>query len=836
MRCTPSHLSLPYLAVGIFLQTTLAVCLIVPDLLLVTRASRPFSQALVAREAVADYASLQSDSPLAFIDDATFWSNNSWRIIIAAAIVAIQSLLIIGLLVERRQKRMAAKALARSEERYRNVVEAQTDLICRYLPDTTLIFVNDAYCKYFGKTHEELIGSKFISLIPEVAREASLQHIESLISNPRTEAHEHEVIRPDGSVGWHQWLDHVISDGRKIELQGIGRDITDRKRAEQALISSEEFNRQIVQSSSDCVKVLDLEGNLIFMSERGQRLLEIDDIDDFIGTSWIEFWQAEDRQLAREAVIDAREVGLGAFRGFSKTLKNTPRWWHTVITPMHGANGKVDRLLAVSRDVTERELAVQAMQESEERFGKAFRANPQPMALTTLHGGTYIDVNDSFLKMSGYEREEVIGRTTDELRVYETPEMRSIFLVNPLIRSGSVRNLEMKFRRKTGEFRVLLSSAELLELNGDSCILVASSDISERKALEENLRLSEREFSTLVQNSPDVIARLDRNLRYIYISPSVERITGVPVEEFTGKKPRELSPEVYDPVDFESYCLAAIAKRKTITREVDYRGKKYWTRIIPEFSSEGFVESLMTITEDVTDRVRSEQELARLTVRLLNLQDEERRRIARELHDGSAQNLFAVSVNLAKLSQLNSDSEESRQLTAECQSLCDQSLQEIRTLSYLLHPPLLDQAGLVSALQWYVEGFTKRSGIYVDVYAQQVGRLPAEVEMAFFRIVQEALTNVRRHSSSETASIRLEKNLSEVILEIRDQGLGLAASNGQPSSNVLISVGVGIPGMRQRLTQLGGTLDITSSERGTTISAVVPLRNGVDHVTNTSGR
>jgi PAS domain S-box-containing protein len=414
--------------------------------------------------------------------------------------------------------------------------------------------------------------------------------------------------------------------------------------------------------------------------------------------------------------------------------------------------------------------------------------------------------------------------------------MRSVFLVNPLIRTGSVRNLEMKFRRKTGEFRVLLSSAELLELNGYACILVASSDISERKALEENLRLSEREFSTLVQNSPDVIARLDRELRYIYISPSVEKITGLAAEEFTGKTPRELSLPDYDWQGLETHCQAAITKRKTVNRAVDYRGKKYWTRIIPEFSSEGLVESLMTITEDVTDRIRSEQELAKLTVRLLNLQDEERRRIARELHDGSAQNLFAVSINLARLSQLNNDTEEFRQLTAECQSLCDQSLQEIRTLSYLLHPPLLDQAGLVSALHWYVEGFTKRSGIYVDVYAQQVGRLPAEVEMAFFRIVQEALTNVRRHSSSETASIRLEKKLSEIVLEIRDQGRGLVTSNGHEGSNGLISVGVGIPGMRQRLTQLGGTLDITSSERGTTISAVVPLRNGVDHVTHTSGR
>jgi signal transduction histidine kinase len=218
---------------------------------------------------------------------------------------------------------------------------------------------------------------------------------------------------------------------------------------------------------------------------------------------------------------------------------------------------------------------------------------------------------------------------------------------------------------------------------------------------------------------------------------------------------------------------------------------------------------------------------------LFNLQDEERRRIARELHDSTAQNLFAISVNLARLSQLRPGEDDAQQLIEECQSLGDQSLQEIRTLSYLLHPPLLDQAGLVSALQWYVEGFTKRSGIYVDLYAQPIGRLPSEIEMALFRVVQEALTNVRRHSASETANIRLVRKTDAVVLEIKDHGHGLSIAKHDPDSNGLISIGVGIPGMRQRLRQLGGKLEIASNNRGTTIFATVPL-NGVSHGKNSS--
>jgi PAS domain S-box-containing protein len=138
----------------------------------------------------------------------------------------------------------AEDALRASEERYREVLDSQTDLICRYLPDTTLTYVNEAYCRYFGRTREELIGRKFTDLIPEASREIARRHVDSLLENPRVEPDEHEVVRQDGTVGWHQWVDHAVRgrDGRIIEFQGIGRDITDRKRAEDA-------DRRIAQAS-----------------------------------------------------------------------------------------------------------------------------------------------------------------------------------------------------------------------------------------------------------------------------------------------------------------------------------------------------------------------------------------------------------------------------------------------------------------------------------------------------------------------------------------------------------------------------------------------------------
>jgi PAS domain S-box-containing protein len=164
----------------------------------------------------------------------TLWGQYRDGILAVAALVVLQSLLIVALLLQARRRRRAEESLKESEERYRNVVEAQTDLICRYLPDTTLTFVNDTYCGHFGRTRDELVGMKFIELIPEQERPAVLRYVKSIVASPRTESYEHQVVRADGSTGWQQWIDHAVRDanGQVIEVQGIGRDITELKRAE----------------------------------------------------------------------------------------------------------------------------------------------------------------------------------------------------------------------------------------------------------------------------------------------------------------------------------------------------------------------------------------------------------------------------------------------------------------------------------------------------------------------------------------------------------------------------------------------------------------------------
>jgi signal transduction histidine kinase len=220
--------------------------------------------------------------------------------------------------------------------------------------------------------------------------------------------------------------------------------------------------------------------------------------------------------------------------------------------------------------------------------------------------------------------------------------------------------------------------------------------------------------------------------------------------------------------------------------------------------------------------------LRELSARLLQLQDDERRRIARELHDSVGQTLAALAMNLSAVRLDFERMAKTVNALADSENLVRDMSSEVRTISHLLHPPLLDEAGLQSALRWYVDGFALRSKIDVDLdLPDDFDRLPRESETAIFRVVQECLTNIHRHSESPIARIRLRQRDDEVVVEIADKGKGIPpelkqdlASNGTP--------GVGIRGMRERIRQLGGTLEINSNDSGTVVTVHLPVSEASD--------
>jgi signal transduction histidine kinase len=246
-------------------------------------------------------------------------------------------------------------------------------------------------------------------------------------------------------------------------------------------------------------------------------------------------------------------------------------------------------------------------------------------------------------------------------------------------------------------------------------------------------------------------------------------------------------------------------------------------------------EALRKTHDDLEVRVRertaelatANEELGDLTARLLHLQDEERRRIARELHDSVGQSLAALSMNLSSLGADLERLAKAASTVSDSTDLVNDMTQDIRTISYLLHPPLLDEAGLASALKMYIQGFAERSKITVSLqFSDHFDRLPRDLETTIFRLVQESLTNIHRHSQSPAAEIRIARLENEVRIEVQDQGKGIPPEK-TPELLSNGTSGVGIRGMRERLRQLGGSLEITSegNGRGTVVVARVPLVN-----------
>jgi signal transduction histidine kinase len=229
---------------------------------------------------------------------------------------------------------------------------------------------------------------------------------------------------------------------------------------------------------------------------------------------------------------------------------------------------------------------------------------------------------------------------------------------------------------------------------------------------------------------------------------------------------------------------------------------------------------------EISERKEAQESLQELSGRLLRLRDEEQRRIARELHDSTVQIMGALAIDIEKIQQLVpvEGSPKIQKLLADSSDLVERATAELRTISYLLHPPILDDLGLDGALPWYAAGFSSRSGIQVSVDVQPgLGRLPLELELTLFRVVQEALTNVHRHSGSSTVDIDVARGANAITLQIVDHGRGMPPGTVELIRNGRAIVGVGIAGMRERVRQLGGSLEIESNHNGTLIRAILPL-------------
>jgi PAS domain S-box-containing protein len=368
--------------------------------------------------------------------------------------------------------------------------------------------------------------------------------------------------------------------------------------------------------------------------------------------------------------------------------------------------------------------------------------------------------------------------------------------------------------------------------------------LAELQSREESLRSAEAQFRQLANAMPQLALIADADGRFLWFNDGWYQYTGKTYEQLAGSGWQSLHdpnilPDVLKrwedcirrgvPFEMEFPLLAA-----------DGRFRWFLTRVTPVKNERQELTRWLGTSTDIhaqreaREMLRSNQErlesevanrtaaLRELSAKLMRAQDDERRRLARELHDSMGQYLAAMSMSLAALVADTPSIDKKR--SDDLQNIIQVCLSESRTLSHLLHPPLLDEIGLNSAMKWFVEEFGNRSGIRVTLTSECQTRLPTSVETMLFRVLQEALTNIHKHSGSATAEILLRTNHQTVVLEVSDQGKGMPKELLERAGNRGSVAGVGLAGMRERVWEVGGDFRVQSSSQGTSIRVSIPMK------------
>lgn len=517
-------------------------------------------------------------------------------------------------------------------------------------------------------------------------------------------------------------------------------------------------------------------------------------------------------------------------------------------------------VLAIMRDVTDHRLAEEAIRVSEEHFRTLIQDLHVGIVLLGPHAETLF-ANRAALRIFGFRGDQVLGNASSQ---FEMTSLREDGTEMPFPERSGPRAIATRLPvrgdvvgwRREGSNEVLWTLVDAVphftEQGEVANVILSISNITQRKKAEQELRASEERFRTLLENLHIAVILLGPNAEILFANRAAEEILGIPIESILGKTSDELGWTTLREDGTEiPFALRpgprAMATGKPVRNEViGWRRpgsqQVLWVlgEVVPLHNKEGKLERTVAAFSDITKRKEAEEALHQLSARLLRLQDEERRRLGRELHDSLAQSVMAVSLDLAQVARSSPlGNKRAKQSLSEARRVLREMSREIRTLSYLLHPPVLDELGLASAVKEYAQGFSERSGIALELDVQSdFARIPQETETALFRIVQESLANIQKHSGSSTAKIRLHANHEGVELEISDRGCGIASQSenenaGAPKASRL---GVGILGMRERTAQLGGALVVQSNASGTTVRATIPITCEASHAAPSHSR
>ena len=660
------------------------------------------------------------------------------------------------------------------------------------------------------------------------------------------------IARERFALGWSAVILSVVCSSTRLIL-------TNRKtrlvaehllNTEKALRSSEQMLSTAFRSSPDAFSInIFPNGPYLDVNEGFTRLTGFSR-EETLGKTpgqmklWVEM---NERTKLLERLSESGEVREVEFRFLTKSGNMRFGQMSVCLTEFDGHRCA----LVVVRDITARKEAENILRSSEERF-RGLVENLHVGIVTFGPDGNMVFANQAAVQLLKFSLPEIIGKKASDLGLEPLFEDGSVVPMHlrpvqtVIATREPVSNALIGWRRagSSEEVWTLIDAVPEFSSTGEILrVVVSFTNITEQRRAARALRESEERFRTLVADL-HVGVMLHSPKGYIeFANEAACGLLGIGYGSAVGKHAADLG------VILSREDGAALGREEDPVRSVFQTGKAVTNRLIairraggegllwlfgnavPQFDGNGQLIRVITTFADVTQMKNAERAIHQLSTQLLRIQDEERRRLGRELHDGLAQTVLAINLNLAQARQsLSTEEHRAAQVLEKARSLTQQMSREIRTLSYLLHPPLLDELGLVSALREYAHGFGERSAIETGLEApSDFRRLPQPLELALFRIVQESLANIQRHSESPSATIRLRQEDGLITLEITDVGRGMRVPQNGASDAGLPRLGVGITGMHERISQLGGHLDITSGPAGTTVRATISLRDLKTH-------
>ena len=742
----------------------------------------------------------------------------------------------------------AERELRESKERIANILESITDAFIGLDKEWRFTYVNPQAEQIFAllnKSRANLLGKSFWQEFPDLVGTP----MEENFRRAGTEKLkvEFDIFYP-ALNSWFLVRAYPSRDGLSIYLV----DISERKRDERAtgLLAA------IVDSSDDAIVSKDLDGMITSWNKAAERIFGYP-AEEAVGRH-VTLIIPDDRREEEGDILSRLKRGerVDHFQTVRVRKDGSTLDVSLTISPVRDSSGRVIGASKVARDITTQRRAEIALRESEERFRAIVQATPECVKVVGPDG-TLLAMNSAGCGMveAGSDK-EIIGQSVYGLIA---PEFRQRFIeFNQNVCNGNKGQIEFQIIGLRGTRRWMETHAVpmLDNSSGRTVQLAVTRDVTARREADEKLRRSEEELRALADSIPQLAWMANPEGHVFWYNRGWY--------EFTGKTQDQMEAGGWQALHDPNVLPRVLEKWNQSVRtgtpfemEFPLRGadgefRWFLTRVSPFRDQEGKVtrwfgtntnideqQQLMRSLSEARDQLekRVEKRTAQLAIaneslrdlsaRLLKVQDEERRRLARELHDSVGQILAALSMNISAVqSQSHKLDSQGAAAVAENAQLLEQVSREIRTISHLLHPPLLEIAGLASAIRWYVDGFSERSKIKVDLeIPSDFGRLPDDVELAVFRITQECLTNIHRHSGSATAAIRIQQEGNRLTVQVRDDGKGIPPEK-QWELVESSRGGVGFGGMRERVRQLGGTLKIQSDGTGTVIIATLQIDTG----------